>query len=39
MGKTKQIKKEEVAATPKQSPIILAKYKPIPRMRGCSRCF
>jgi hypothetical protein len=39
MGKTKQIKKEDVAAAPKQSGIILATYKPIPRFgSGCKTC-
>lgn len=39
MGKTKQVKKEEISAAPKQSGIILAIYKPLPRFGGgCTNC-
>ena len=40
MGKTKQIKAEQIAAAPKQSAIILASYKPMPRFKsGCKYCW
>lgn len=39
MGKTKQIKAEQIAAAPKQQIIILAQYKPLPRFNGgCTNC-
>ena len=39
MAKTKQVKKEDIAAAPKQSPMILSNYKPIPKYgSGCSGC-
>ena len=38
MGKVKKIKKEDIVSAPKQSPMILAVYKPLPRMRGCINC-
>lgn len=38
MGKTKKIKASDVTAAPKQSSIILATYKPLPRLRGCINC-
>lgn len=39
MAKTKQIKPTDVAATRKQSPVILANYKPLPRFgSACTNC-
>ena len=39
MAKTKQIKAMDVAAAPKQSKVILAAYKPLPRFgAGCTNC-
>ena len=39
MGKSKQVKKEEVTAVKKQSAMILATYKPVPRFRAaCTAC-
>lgn len=39
MAKTKQINKEDIAAIPEQSPIILANYKPLPKFgSGCKTC-
>lgn len=39
MGKNKKIKANEVLSVPKQTHIILAEYKPMPRFRsGCKFC-
>lgn len=39
MGKVKKIKKEDMVSAPKQFPIILAVYKPLPRFGvGCTNC-
>ena len=39
MGKTKSIKAMDVVAVKKQSPIILATYKPVPKFgSGCKTC-
>ena len=39
MAKTKQVKASDVAAAPKQTAVILAKYKPLPRFGvGCKTC-
>ena len=39
MGKTKKIKASDITAAPKQSSIILATYKPMPRFNSvCKTC-
>lgn len=39
MAKTKQIKPGDIAAAPKQTQVILATYKPVPRFQsGCKTC-
>ena len=39
MGKSKQIKAEEIVSVPKQKPAIMPKYKPMPRFHsGCKNC-
>lgn len=39
MGKTKQIKSEDVLAVKKRQPIIYAAYKPVPKFgSGCQTC-
>lgn len=39
MAKTKQIKPGDIAAAPKQTQVILATYKPLPRFSGgCTNC-
>ena len=38
MAKTKQVKASEIVSAPKQAKIILAQYKPLPRMGGCKTC-
>lgn len=38
MAKTKQIKASEIVSAPKQNKIILAQYKPLPQMSGCTNC-
>lgn len=47
MGKTKKVntqRREEVlraiASAPKQKPLILSRYKPVPRFKsGCTDCY
>lgn len=43
MGKAKQVEhfadvSKMIVSAPKQSRMILAKYKPLPRMSGCTKC-
>ena len=39
MAESKQIKATDVIAAPKQKPIIMAQYKPLPRFgAGCTNC-
>ena len=39
MAKTKQVKKEDIVSAPKQKPLILPNYKPLPRFgAGCTNC-
>lgn len=38
MGKTKPIKAENIVSVPKQKPMILAMYKPLPKIGGCATC-